>query len=62
MPVLLAAMALRILDLGDEQTDGTLLWMTGPAAVRDYVVPRSRPRPVPRACPARGSCAACRSA
>ena len=25
--------------MAGEQTDGTVLWMTGPATVRDYVVP-----------------------
>src|SRR5271165_6032266 len=39
VPVLLAAMAPRMLSLAGEQTDGTVLWMTGPATVRDYVVP-----------------------
>ena len=39
VPVLLAAMAPRMLDLAGEQTDGTVLWMTGTATVRDYVVP-----------------------
>ena len=39
VPVLLAAMAPRMLALAGEQTDGTILWMTGPATVRDYVVP-----------------------
>ena len=39
VPVLLAAMAPRMLDLAGEQADGTVLWMTGPATVRDYVVP-----------------------
>ena len=39
VPVLLAAMAPRMLHLAGEQTDGTILWMTGPATVRDYVVP-----------------------
>ena len=39
MPVLLAAMAPRMLTFAGEQTDGTVLWMTGPATVRDYVVP-----------------------
>jgi len=28
-----------MLHLAGEQTDGTVLWMTGPATVRDYVVP-----------------------
>ena len=54
VPVLLAAMAPRMLDLAGEQTDGTVLWMTGPATVRDYVVPaisaaaRAAGRPTPR--------------
>ena len=39
VPVLLAAMAPRMLNLAGEQTDRTVLWMTGPATVRDYVVP-----------------------
>ncbi len=39
VPVLLAAMAPRMLNLAGEQTDGTVLWMTGPATVRDYVAP-----------------------
>ena len=54
VPVLLAAMAPRMLDLAGEQTDGTVLWMTGPATVRDHVVPaisaaaRAAGRPSPR--------------
>jgi F420-dependent oxidoreductase-like protein len=54
VPVLLAAMAPRMLNLAGEQTDGTVLWMTGPATVRDYVVPaisaaaRAAGRPSPR--------------
>ena len=39
VPVLLAALAPRMLVLAGQQTDGTVLWMTGPATVRDYVVP-----------------------
>jgi 5,10-methylenetetrahydromethanopterin reductase len=39
VPVLLAALAPRMLALAGQQTDGTVLWMTGPATVRDYVVP-----------------------
>jgi 5,10-methylenetetrahydromethanopterin reductase len=39
VPVLLAAMAPQMLRLAGSQTDGTVLWMTGPATVRDYVVP-----------------------
>ncbi len=54
VPVLLAAMAPRMLDLAGGQTDGTVLWMTGPATVRDYVVPaisaaaKAAGRPDPR--------------
>jgi len=39
VPVLLAALAPRMLNLAGQQTDGTVLWMTGPATVRDYVIP-----------------------
>jgi 5,10-methylenetetrahydromethanopterin reductase len=39
VPVVLAALAPKMLGLAGEQTDGTVLWMTGPATVRDYVVP-----------------------
>jgi alkanesulfonate monooxygenase SsuD/methylene tetrahydromethanopterin reductase-like flavin-dependent oxidoreductase (luciferase family) len=39
VPVLLAALAPRMLDLAGEQADGTVLWMTGRDTVRDYVVP-----------------------
>jgi len=39
VPLLLAALAPQMLRLAGEQTDGTVLWMTGPATVRDYIVP-----------------------
>jgi 5,10-methylenetetrahydromethanopterin reductase len=39
VPVLLAALAPRMLRLAAERTGGTVLWMTGPATVRDYIVP-----------------------
>jgi 5,10-methylenetetrahydromethanopterin reductase len=39
VPVLLAALAPRMLRLAGELTDGTVLWMTGPATVRDHIVP-----------------------
>jgi 5,10-methylenetetrahydromethanopterin reductase len=39
VPVVLAAMAPQMLRLAAEQTAGTVLWMTGPATVRDYIVP-----------------------
>jgi len=39
VPVLLAALGPQMLRIAGERTDGTVLWMTGPATVRDYVVP-----------------------
>ncbi|HET9898040.1 MAG TPA: TIGR03564 family F420-dependent LLM class oxidoreductase [Streptosporangiaceae bacterium] len=39
VPVLLAAMGPRMLKLAGRRTDGTILWMTGPATVRDYIAP-----------------------
>jgi 5,10-methylenetetrahydromethanopterin reductase len=39
VPVLLAALAPRMLRLAGELADGTVLWMTGPATARDYIVP-----------------------
>jgi 5,10-methylenetetrahydromethanopterin reductase len=54
VPVLLAALAPRMLRLAGEQADGTVLWMTGPATVRDYIVPAiteaaaAAGRPTPR--------------
>jgi len=39
VPLLLAALAPQMLRLAGEQADGTVLWMTGPATVRDYIVP-----------------------
>jgi 5,10-methylenetetrahydromethanopterin reductase len=39
MPVLVAALGPQMLRLAGEQTDGTVLWMTGPATVRDHIVP-----------------------
>jgi F420-dependent oxidoreductase-like protein len=53
-PVLLAAMAPVMLRLCGEQTDGTILWMTGPKTVGEHVVPRlskaaaDAQRPAPR--------------
>jgi 5,10-methylenetetrahydromethanopterin reductase len=54
VPVLLAAMAPQMLKLAGSLTDGTVLWMTGPATVRDHVVPaisaaaEAAGRPAPR--------------
>lgn len=54
VPVLLAALGPRMLRIAGERTAGTILWMTGPATVRDYIVPtittaaRQAGRPDPR--------------
>jgi 5,10-methylenetetrahydromethanopterin reductase len=54
VPLLLAALAPHMLRLAGERADGTILWMTGPATVRDYVVPaitaaaKDAGRPSPR--------------
>jgi F420-dependent oxidoreductase-like protein len=54
VPVVVAALGAQMLRLAGEQTDGTVLWMTGPATVRDHVVPaltaaaRDAGRPSPR--------------
>ena len=41
-PVLLAALAPRMLRLAGERTDGTLLWVTGPKTIRTHIAPRIR--------------------
>jgi F420-dependent oxidoreductase-like protein len=54
VPVLLAALGPRMLRLAGEQAEGTVLWMTGPATVREHVVPeitaaaQAAGRPAPR--------------
>jgi 5,10-methylenetetrahydromethanopterin reductase len=54
VPVLLAALGPQMLRLAGQRTDGTVLWMTGPATVRDHIVPAIRAaaqeagRPSPR--------------
>src|SRR5580700_11058886 len=54
VPLLLAAMAPQMLRLAGERADGTILWMTGPATVREHIVPevtaaaRKAGRPAPR--------------
>ncbi len=54
VPVLIAAMGPQMLRLAGQRTAGTILWMTGPATVRDYIVPtinaaaREAGRPLPR--------------
>src|SRR5215211_7630956 len=42
LPVLLAALAPRMLHLAGTQADGTVLWMTGPKAIADRIVPGIR--------------------
>jgi 5,10-methylenetetrahydromethanopterin reductase len=42
VPVLLAALGPQMLKLAGQRTTGTILWMTGPATVRDYIVPTIR--------------------
>ena len=39
VPVVVAALGPQMLRLAGEQADGTVLWMTGPATVRDHIVP-----------------------
>jgi F420-dependent oxidoreductase-like protein len=54
VPVLLAAMGPAMLRLAGQRADGTVLWMTGPATVRDYIAPaisqaaEAAGRPAPR--------------
>ncbi|MVZ99592.1 TIGR03564 family F420-dependent LLM class oxidoreductase [Actinomadura sp. LD22] len=54
VPVLLAALGPKMLKLAAERTDGTVLWMTGPATVRDHIAPtitaaaEAAGRPAPR--------------
>jgi 5,10-methylenetetrahydromethanopterin reductase len=54
VPVMLAALAPRMLKLAGARTDGTILAWTGPATVRDHVAPiitsaaEAAGRPVPR--------------
>jgi 5,10-methylenetetrahydromethanopterin reductase len=39
VPVMLAAMGRQMLRIAGQRTAGTILWMTGPTTVRDYIVP-----------------------
>jgi len=54
VPVVLAALAPRMLKLAGEQADGTVLWMTGVTTVREHVTPTinaaaaAAGRPAPR--------------
>ena len=53
-PVLLAALAPRMLELAGSRADGTVTWMTGPATIEDHIGPNIRAaaeeagRPAPR--------------
>jgi len=53
-PILLAALAPRMLALAGREGDGTITWMTGPRTIREHTVPRIREaaakagRPAPR--------------
>jgi F420-dependent oxidoreductase-like protein len=53
-PVLLAALAPRMLELAGSRADGTVTWMTGPATIADHIGPSIRKaaeaagRPAPR--------------
>ena len=55
-PVLISALAPRMLRLAGQQADGTITWMAGPRAIRDHVRPRinaaadAAGRPEPRIC------------
>ena len=40
VPVLMAALGPRMLEIAGRLADGTVTWMTGPATLRDHVVPR----------------------
>ncbi len=42
LPVLLAALAPRMLALAGAEADGTVLWMTGPRVIAEHIVPRIR--------------------
>src|SRR5205814_4495704 len=53
-PILLAALAPKMLALAGSQADGTITWMTGPKTLREHTVPRileaatKADRPAPR--------------
>jgi 5,10-methylenetetrahydromethanopterin reductase len=55
-PILLAALAPRMLGLAGAVADGTITWMTGPATLTDHIIPsinaaaREAGRPAPRVC------------
>ena len=53
-PILVAALAPKMLALAGRETDGTITWMTGPKTIREHTVPRiceaaaAAGRPTPR--------------
>jgi F420-dependent oxidoreductase-like protein len=53
-PILVAALAPKMLALAGRETDGTITWMTGPKTIREHTAPRIREaaaaagRPTPR--------------
>ncbi|MYC31880.1 MAG: TIGR03564 family F420-dependent LLM class oxidoreductase [Chloroflexi bacterium] len=55
-PVVISALAPRMLRLAGQQADGTITWMAGPRAIREHVRPRinaaaeATGRPEPRIC------------
>ena len=55
-PVLISALAPRMLRLAGERADGTITWMAGPKTIREHIGPRIRNaadangRPAPRVC------------
>ena len=56
VPVLMAALGPRMLEIAGRLADGTVTWMTGPTTLRDHVIPRLRDaaeaaeNPRPRVC------------
>ncbi len=54
VPLLIAALGDRMLQLAGEYTDGTILWMTGPSTIEDHIRPKMTAaaqeagRPAPR--------------
>ena len=55
-PVVMAALGPRMLEIAGRLADGAVTWMTGPATLRDHVVPRlndaaeAAENPAPRVC------------
>src|SRR4051812_18912314 len=57
MPIILAALGPRMLELAGTKADGTTTWMTGPKTIEEHIVPTIRAaaeranRPAPRVIP-----------